>query len=590
RRASSLASSTAINAPLDVPPSFKQLHHALDALGKTAANYVNLSRLQLALRGLAGENAVVRVAVLGIGGQAHARKMARLLLADPLGGEGAWEQRVESGEVEGKGLLLRYGDEAEFHPRNPLLETVSVPAKMLERYRMEVLVVGIDVGGGGGADGPGEAILVPSLQMAAAAGPGTVVQYPVHKAVVVGEGLESGIAYGRFTADAASRSIPPEMVKVAIGIPAPSTSVGNQPTKGVTAVDLDVAAKALAKFRESIANSVAYEHGWYSSGLPAITEWLMNGLSQQGSKLKPAVKHLILSSLDDIETKITAEDADRLNQLVASTIPEHTRTSILASLRIWAEHAHTELRDHLEGAFAGKNWRKIAWWKLFWRVDDVSMIASEVLERRWLVDAEKGSIYLTGRLEEAGLFKGQTRPGEEVLTKSPVKPLDAAGFTTPVSPFKWRAVAQHKATLVEDGEVRVPAPKPWPMQIPVMRALLLKDTVPPLQALAQSLVITTLSTTSLASALSALVYLSVPSLSVVESAAVAVFGVVWALRRMQVRWEEAREAWQGEITEEGRKALKYTEDLVAEVVKTGGQPDEDVEGVEQRRAAREAVL
>ncbi|KAF2816300.1 uncharacterized protein BDZ99DRAFT_458177 [Mytilinidion resinicola] len=417
----------------------------------------------------------------------------------------------------------------------------------------------------------------------------TLVTYPVHKAIVVGDGLESGIAYGRYTADATSQNIPPEVVKVAIGIPAPQDTVEDRLSKGVTAVDLEVAAKALAKFRESIANSVAYEHGWYSSGLPAITEWLADGLNQQASKLKPAVKYLILSTLDDIETKITEEDAERLNQLVASTIPQHTRTSILDSLRIWAEHAHTELRDQLEGAFAGKNWRKIAWWKLFWRVDDVSMVASEVLERRWLVDAEKGSIYITGRLEEAGLFKGQTRPGEEVLTKSPEKPLQDAGFTSPVSPFKWREVAQYKAALVEDGEVHIPDPRPWPMQIPIMRALLLKDTVPPLQALAQSLVISTLSTASLSSALSALIYLSVPSLSVVESAAVAIFGVVWSMRRMQVRWEEAREAWQGEITEEGRKALKYTEDLVAEIVKTGGQPDEDVDGVERRREAREAV-
>ncbi|KAF2816301.1 uncharacterized protein BDZ99DRAFT_133273 [Mytilinidion resinicola] len=111
RHASSLASTTAINAPLDVPPRFQELHQALDGLGKAAAaaNYVNISRLQLALRGLEGGDAVVRVAVLGIGGQKHARKMARLLLADPLGGEGAWEKRVERAEFEGRGLLLRFG-------------------------------------------------------------------------------------------------------------------------------------------------------------------------------------------------------------------------------------------------------------------------------------------------------------------------------------------------------------------------------------------------------------------------------------------------------------------------------------------------
>lgn len=62
RNASTLASRTAINAPLDVPPRLKELHQALDALKSDAASYVNLSRLQLALRGLESEDPVVRVA------------------------------------------------------------------------------------------------------------------------------------------------------------------------------------------------------------------------------------------------------------------------------------------------------------------------------------------------------------------------------------------------------------------------------------------------------------------------------------------------------------------------------------------------
>jgi hypothetical protein len=490
---------------------------------------------------------------------------------------------------------FRYGDEGDYHPRNPLLETISVPSLTLQKNNLEILVTSLNVDIEGprkpsGTDSPSDAILIPSLQTpTSASGRVTLVTYPVHKAIVVGEGLESSVAYGRYTAESISQRIPREMVKVAVELPAPQNTVEPQSSKAVAAVDLDVASKALATFRESIANSVAYEHGWYRSGLPAITEWLADGLRHQDSKLKPAVKNLVLSTLDDIEAKIIEEDAERLEQLVASTVPEPTRKSIIDSLKIWAEHAHTELRDQLGGVMAGKNWRKIAWWKLFWRVDDVSMIASEVLERRWLVDAEKGSIYITGRIEEAGLFEGQTRPGEEVLTKSPEMPLEDGGFTTPVSPFKWREVAARKAALAEDGEVRIPDPKPWPMQIPVIRALLLKDTVPPLQALAQSLVLSTLSTTSLTSALSALIFLSVPSLSVVEAAAVAVFGLVWSLRRMQVRWERARDMWMGEITEEGRKALKYTEDLVTDIVKTGGMPKEDVEGIEQRKAARESV-
>ena len=62
RHASTVASATAINAPVDVPIAFKDLHESLQKLKNDAAVYTNLSRLQLALRGLESRNAVVRVA------------------------------------------------------------------------------------------------------------------------------------------------------------------------------------------------------------------------------------------------------------------------------------------------------------------------------------------------------------------------------------------------------------------------------------------------------------------------------------------------------------------------------------------------
>lgn len=70
---------------------------------------MNLSRLQLALRGLAVENAVTRVAVLGLNSQVGAQRLARLLIADPLAEKANWEEKLEK-SLDGGAVLLRYED------------------------------------------------------------------------------------------------------------------------------------------------------------------------------------------------------------------------------------------------------------------------------------------------------------------------------------------------------------------------------------------------------------------------------------------------------------------------------------------------
>lgn len=62
RSASTHVSPTAINLRPHIPPRNKELYDALSALIGAAETYVNISRLQLALRGLAAQDAVTRVA------------------------------------------------------------------------------------------------------------------------------------------------------------------------------------------------------------------------------------------------------------------------------------------------------------------------------------------------------------------------------------------------------------------------------------------------------------------------------------------------------------------------------------------------
>lgn len=62
RCASTHVSPTAINLRPNIPPRNKDLYNALSALSGAAETYVNISRLQLALSGLAAQDAVTRVA------------------------------------------------------------------------------------------------------------------------------------------------------------------------------------------------------------------------------------------------------------------------------------------------------------------------------------------------------------------------------------------------------------------------------------------------------------------------------------------------------------------------------------------------
>jgi hypothetical protein len=116
RHATNLASRTAINPSSNVPTEHQQLYASLDRLKDIASDYVNQSRLQLALRGLETSRPVVRVGLLGLGqdGDVAARKLARVLLADALGDEGQWEKMLLRPSQDGKPLLLRYDKKSLF--------------------------------------------------------------------------------------------------------------------------------------------------------------------------------------------------------------------------------------------------------------------------------------------------------------------------------------------------------------------------------------------------------------------------------------------------------------------------------------------
>jgi len=446
-----------------------------------------------------------------------------------------------------------------------------------------------------------EAFLVPALETTAASASGrySTITYPVHKALVFGEGIESAMAYARYTAGQ-NPTDASHLVKLAIGMDSQPIAAGES---DVPTVNLPAAEAAINAFRQSVENAIPYEHGWLGSGMPTLADWIVQGSqATDDGTIKPAVHALIQSILADAAENIDKEDLRLSQDLAASAIPQPTRQALTHALTLWAERAHTELRDQLDHAFTNRRWRRLAWWKLFWRVDDVGMIAAEVLERCWLVAAEKELIWLAGRIQQAGLVDttandddGAPRvdvvptrsPGEQhELGASPPAPI--VRDLIPPSVLA-AATTDVDADANTDVDARPPPPRPWPTHIAHSRYALSTRTLPDLQGLAQSLVLTALSTTTVTSALAALMYVSVSTTSVYEAGAVVAAGVVWSIWRLQGRWEGARRGWEGEVREEGRRILRVVEGAVGGVVREGGRGAEEVEGGEERRMAREAV-
>jgi hypothetical protein len=570
-----------------------KLKTSLIELQKQARSYVNISRLQLALRSLEqqpGEE-TVRVAILGLAGQdgisRTVRELVRLLVADPLREEEEWERILTAEETLDKPILLRVGggtDDNTTHSEatNKLMRELNISSPMLNQSRLEILVLDADIDSGStDKENLDEIILVPSVDIPTSnTGRYTPVRTPVHKAMIIGEGILGATSLLKLPVYA-DREIITSVVSL------PGYTGEERQNLPFRLVNIGLAREALLKFRESLGNAISYEHDWFDSGLPELLDWLKAGTLDiaDGDRMKTPIRSLVSSVLIDANRRIQLEESRQLSTLLASKVSSEVLQTLRGDLKTWAEHAHTELRDQLDIAFEGNRWSKLGWWKLFWRVDDVSMIASDMLNRRFLLDAEKEVIYLAGKIEEAGVPKSlhniqQSNWAYKQVPKSPSK-----GIGSPPDDLYYEDIIERPG----DDAVETITLRPWPLHIPVTRSYLSTDTVPALQALAQKLVLQTLTSSSFASLLSGLIYISSVSTSLYEAGAVAAVGVVWSLRRMQKKWETARTFWEGEVREEGRKAVRAVEVVVGEILKEAETARSTVTGVEELNQARDAI-
>jgi hypothetical protein len=572
-----------------------ELREALIDLQENAASYVNISRLQLALRSLEQKpgDETIRIAILGLadGGASmkKAKELLRLLAADPLKPEEEWERILVDHQHGEKPLLLRVGHEEgeESTAVTRLVQELHVSSPMLNGHKLEILVVEMDPPANSALGEEGsfvDAVLVPTMEIPTSnTGRYAPVTTPVHKSLIVSEGITGAASLLSYPIDT-DRDIVGTAVDLKVGTEAERSSLPFQ------VVDVDKGSAALESFRESVDNALSYEQNWFASGVPNILDWLKTGTSSTDGSMKLPVQKLLESLLANANLAIEAEQTRQLSAALSSKLSSEELAALRQGLAKWAEIAHTELRDQLDVAFDGRRWRKLGWWKLFWRVDDVSMIAGDILNERFLTEAEKDIIFLAGRIEEAGVLKdiqASKRSNDwayKPVSQEVIEP--KLGHEPPPPQIQDLIESKdHLPTIVKD--------KPWPLHIPATRAYLSRDTVPALQALAQRLVLQTLTTSSFASVFAGLMYVSTLSTGLYEAGAVAALGIVWSMRRMQGKWETARKFWEGEVREEGRKALRAVEGVVGEVLTVQYKPfegDAELEGAKEAVGRVEAAL
>ncbi|KAI4138337.1 MAG: hypothetical protein L6R39_006841, partial [Caloplaca ligustica] len=538
RAVSTISSVTAVNAKKDIPHAFRDLYEGLTVLQKEAAVYTKLGQLQLALRGLESENGITRVAGMsqilsGADGRTTLR-LVKVLLADPLAPAPEWEKQLSSlDDNDGRALLLRYGERLEFDRRHPLVRTLHIPSIILHNHNLEILVQTASTQSEG-QSARAQTYLVPGLETpTSATGRYSTVIYPVHKALVLVHGLD-----GIKTLPSASlngEGVGEDMVTAVIDTPWGNLSSRIDSLQPLNPISLGRADDAIATFRESLDNSFNYEHAWFESGLPRMSAWLIEGTESLPGNLKPTIRRLIEALADDVEHAIDQEESEQLQKQASSVVPSATRELMNSFITNWAEAAHTELRIQLDLAFASKNWRKLAWWKLAWRVDDVTYITSDILRHSWLVDADKGILYLAGRIEQAGLLPSSVVNAATGTKSSPdTNPYDSESNNIPAieqSEHSNRTFTPTPPTIMFSDMFPLSDPGVHPVpysqsrylipSIAQHREYLLASTVPALQFLAQRLLLHTLSTTVLASSLSALMYVSISTTSVYEAGSVA---------------------------------------------------------------------
>lgn len=510
-----------------------------------------------------------------------------MLFSDPLEDEQEWEKEL-GGSGDGRSVLLRYGDYTDasgVQTSEPLVRTLNVPSSLLKKLNVEIMVTGMNAKGPslGSARDMEETILVPPLTIPNSNGRIGFVRHPVHQALIIAEGISGAVDFGKLPTGLVNG----KLISAALSLPLRSASgaVSTEAQSTSNAVDVDLASHALGLFRESKANGAIFSREWQTSRVPMVTSWLKHASESTGTVdgLKPALRLLLDSIVTNAETAITTAETNAIAYSVSQTVTEQKRNALVEALASWSERSHRDLQVNLDASLESKPWRKTAWWRLFWRIDEISISASDVLVRGWLVEAEQTLAFISGRVLEAGLASEQQLKGTLVDGDVEATLLSPA-LSDKIEEFKDRNKPVQAGTVVEllqlppmlariqqESGLNALFDPPWPQTIGIARQQMLHQLVPALHRKGQVLLLSILSTFGVSAGLACTLFAASGGVALYEAGAIAAFGFVWGLRRLQKKWGKERTEFERTARENGRAVLADVEKRLRTLINDGGR-------------------
>ncbi len=425
-----------------------------------------------------------------------------------------------------------------------------------------------------------------------------MISQPVHSTLVVVKGfgelmnVAELLASTRFLSEEDRRSVRVAMEQHGIRLAKQGDPV---------IVDAETAEEGLAAIRESINEATTFEHKWVNSGMPALSEWLSVVSDNTGPVPRPVqilISSLLTAASSNVQAYITS---DKTIISTPSKLSLAARTNLESAIDEFSRNAHSELQSGLASAWSSRNWRKLAWYKLFWRVDDVGLILSDLINNAWLPRTERAVYELSGRLSQAGISPTELstpspRPAnatEEVAAPAAAihpLPILQAQLSIPeaTSPPPSQLIITNPTGTPTVSLSQQPRPIPFSASISTTRSLTINNAITSLQFTAQQLVFRTLSITGLSAGLSGLTYVSLTP-SIYESGTIVAFGTAFALYRMQGSWQQATRELEEGLFDEGRRVVRGVVAKMKDLVEMEGWGRGEDAGMKSARAALEAV-